>query len=74
MDWVLQAAFQRLYHIALRNVATDFLPGILCGRVCLPLYRLWARATAKSPCMPYELHVQSDSQSERASFPWREAK
>lgn len=60
------------YHIALRNVGVDFLMGILCGFVCLPLYRLCVRTTAKSQHMPY-MHVQSDSCSERALFPWREA-
>lgn len=63
----------KYYHIALRNVAMDFMLGILHGCVCLPLYRPCMRTTAKNLHMPYKLHVQSDSCSERAPFPWREA-
>lgn len=40
---------------------------------CLPLYCMWVRATAKSLRRSYELHVQSDSQSERAELPWKQA-
>lgn len=62
----------KVYH-AWRNVGMQLLTGTLCGCVCLPLYRLCVRTTAKSLHMPYKLHVQSDSCSERAPFPWREA-
>lgn len=68
------STFKRLYHIALTNVATDFLPGILCGRVCLPLYGLRVRATGKKPAHTTRIACSVRRPAwEKHHFPWREA-